>query len=111
MALLIFPPDNLAPQLAELLDPALRKQVATMVNEAILHSQGARREAKIRGLVRMRAWSEGKAREGGMDLPRRLGVGLDEEVEVEMQQQQQGRNGHDGGEEEDGEDGEEAMVT
>jgi glucose-induced degradation protein 8 len=86
MALLIFPPENLSPQLAELVDPHLRSVVANRVNEAILHSQGAKREAQIRKLVRVRAWSEKMAREGGagtgngrkIDLPDRLGLGLDE---------------------------------
>ncbi len=80
MALLIFPPENLSPQLAELVDPQLRKTVANRVNEAILHSQGARREAQIRKLVRLRAWSEKIAREGErkIDLPERLELGLDE---------------------------------
>ena len=86
MALLIFPPENLSPQLAELVDPQLRSVVANRVNEAILHSQGARREAQIRKLVRVRAWSEKMAREGGagtgsgrkIDLPERLELGLDE---------------------------------
>jgi hypothetical protein len=86
MALLIFPPENLSPQLAELVDPRLRSEVANRVNEAILHSQGVRREAQIRKLVRLRAWSEKMAREGGVgtgsgrkiDLPDRLELGLDE---------------------------------
>ncbi|KKY15614.1 putative ctlh domain-containing protein [Phaeomoniella chlamydospora] len=79
MALLIFPPENLAPQLAELIDPSLRKEVANRVNEAILHSQGARREAKLRHLIRLRTWSERKARESGKELPERLSIGLDPE--------------------------------
>jgi glucose-induced degradation protein 8 len=81
MALLIFPPENLSPQLAELVDPHLRSEVANRVNEAILHSQGVRREAQIRKLVRLRAWSEKVAREGGrkIDLPDRLELGLDEQ--------------------------------
>lgn len=82
MALLIFPAENLSPQLAELVDPQLRKVVANRVNEAILHSQGARREAQIRKLVRLRAWSEKIAREGAggrkIELPDRLELGLDE---------------------------------
>lgn len=86
MALLIFPPENLSPQLAELVDPHLRSVVANRVNEAILHSQGAKREAQIRKLARLRAWSEKMAREGGagtgsgrkIDLPDRLELGLDE---------------------------------
>ena len=77
MALLIFPADNLAPELAELIDPALRKDVANRVNEAILHSQGARREAKLRNLIRLRAWSEKKARDVGRDIPDRLSIGLE----------------------------------
>jgi len=77
MALLIFPPDNLAPQLAELIDPSLRKEVATRVNQAILESQGAKRDARLRNLIKLRAWSEKKARDMGRDLPDRLGIGLD----------------------------------
>ena len=77
MALLIFPPENLGPQLAELIDPSLRKQVANRVNEAILHSQGAKREARLRSLIRLRAWSENKARDMGRDLPDRLSIGLE----------------------------------
>lgn len=86
MALLIFPPENLSPQLAELVDPKLRSVVANRVNEAILDSQGATREARIRKLIRARAWSEKMAREGGagtgsgrkIDLPDRLELGLDD---------------------------------
>lgn len=82
MALLIFPPEKLTPQLKALLDPALRQTVATAVNEAILSSQGERREARIRSLVRLRAWAEQKAREAKLDLPYgRLSVGLGDEVE------------------------------
>jgi len=44
---------NLAPPLAELMDPALRRQVAANVNEAILGVQGVPKEAKIRRLVRL----------------------------------------------------------
>ncbi|KAI9797423.1 MAG: hypothetical protein M1833_005463 [Piccolia ochrophora] len=80
MALLIFPPDNLAPPLAALLDPSLRKSVANRVNEAILISQGARREARIRNMVRLRAWAEHKAREAKKDVPSRLPLGLDHEA-------------------------------
>jgi glucose-induced degradation protein 8 len=81
MALLIFPTENLAPQLAELIDPQLRKSVANSVNEAILCSQGARREAQIRKLVRMRAWSEKIARESKkVEIPEGgLPFGLDEQ--------------------------------
>ncbi|KAI9679285.1 MAG: hypothetical protein M1817_005305 [Caeruleum heppii] len=77
MALLIFPPDNLAPQLAAILDPSLRSSVGNRVNEAILLSQGRRREARIRSLVRVRAWAEQKARQQKKDLPVKLDLGLD----------------------------------
>lgn len=81
MALLIFPTENLAPQLAELIDPQLRKSVANRVNEAILSSQGARREAQIRKLVRLRAWSERMARKSArIEIPEGgLSFGLDEQ--------------------------------
>ncbi|OMP86786.1 UPF0559 protein [Diplodia seriata] len=79
MALLIFPPENLAPPLAQLLDPSLRQTVATRVNEAILASQGANREARIKQLVRLRAWSEQKAKEARKNIPASLSLGLDSE--------------------------------
>ena len=95
MALLIFPTDNLAPQLAELIDPQLRKSVANRVNEAILSSQGARREAQIRQLVRMRAWSEKTARQSkGIDIPEAgLGFGLDERPAAGSGMAEQNGNG------------------
>lgn len=58
MALLCFPPESLAPPLAELMDPALRRNVAAKVNEAILESQAWTKEARIRGLVRLRGWAD-----------------------------------------------------
>ncbi|KAJ5195283.1 uncharacterized protein N7498_008721, partial [Penicillium cinerascens] len=60
LALLIFPNDNLSPSLAALLDPGLRKDIATQVNEAILQNQGARKEARLRNLVKLRAFAEKK---------------------------------------------------
>lgn len=77
MALLIFPPDNLAPPLAALLDPNLRKDVAKRVNEALLQSQTERTKAKLYDLVKLRAWAEQKAREAKKDLPERIDLGLD----------------------------------
>lgn len=79
MALLIFPPERMTPQLKALLDPALRQRVATAVNEAILSSQGERREARIRNLVRLRNWAEKKAREAKLDLPEKISLGLGDE--------------------------------
>ncbi|PGH26825.1 hypothetical protein AJ80_01404 [Polytolypa hystricis UAMH7299] len=80
LSLLIFPSDNLAPSLAALLDPELRKNIAIRVNEAILQSQGARREAMLRKLVRARAWAEQKAREAKKDIPDKLDIGLSQET-------------------------------
>jgi len=79
MALLIFPPDNLAPPLAALLDTKLRKDVAKRVNEAILLSQGERTKSKLLELVRTRAWAEQKARDAKKDIPDRIDLGLDPE--------------------------------
>lgn len=76
-------PGNMTPvpndfgTLSELVDPSLRKRVAKDVNEALLESQGDRREANIRYLVRARAWAEQLAREKKVDLPPRLNLGLD----------------------------------
>jgi len=77
MALLIFPPDNLAPPLAALLDTKLRKDVAKRVNEAILQSNGERTRSKLLELVRTRAWAEQKARDAKKDIPDRIDIGLD----------------------------------
>ena len=78
MALLIFPPDNLTPPLAGLLDPELRQSIATKVNEAILTSQGVRSQARLKSLVRLRVWAERKAREQGKDLPEHLDIWPDD---------------------------------
>ena len=77
MALLIFSPADLTPPLKALLEPELRKTVANRVNETILSGQGMRRDAMIRKLVKLRLWSEKKAREAKKDLPSHLSVGLD----------------------------------
>lgn len=76
MALLLFPPETLEPQLAALLNPDLRRDAADSVNRAILERQSSRREAAIRQLVRMRAWAEHAAREQGASLPQHLDIGL-----------------------------------
>lgn len=76
LALLIFPNDNLSPSLAALLDPVLRKEIATQVNEAILQNQGARKAARLRNLVKLRAFAENKARDAKRDIPDKLDIGL-----------------------------------
>lgn len=80
MALLCFPADSLAPPLAELMDPALRRRVSSQVNEAIMEMQGMQKEAKVRGLVRLRAWSEQRLRSDKKDFPH-LDLGLDLDLE------------------------------
>jgi glucose-induced degradation protein 8 len=77
--------------LSELVDPSLRVKVAKDVNEAILQSQDQAREAKIRYLVRARAWAENLAREKKVDIPKVLSLGLDGEDEAQASQQ---GNGH-----------------
>jgi len=93
MALLLFPPENLEPQLAALLHPDLRKSVADRVNKAILASQGQRRDAAIRNLVRLRAWAEETARDVKKDLPDKLELGLDADVQSEDTNSHE--NGHE----------------
>lgn len=88
MALLVFPNDELEPQLAALLHPDLRRSVADRVNKAILTNQNQRRDATIRNLVRLRAWAENTARENKKDLPARLDLGLDAE-------EHETKNGHE----------------
>lgn len=77
MALMIFPPEKMTAEFKELLDLKLRESVATSVNKAILESRGQRSEAKIRQLVRARAWAEAQAREAKIDVPADLHIGLD----------------------------------
>jgi len=77
MALLVFPTDNLTPQLADLLKPSLRWDVADRVNQAILRRQGQSVEAKIKEWVRARAWSEREARKHKKDVPAHIKLVLD----------------------------------
>ena len=76
LALLIFPSENLDPSLSSLLSPDLRKEIANRVNEAILQNQGTHKGARLRNLVRLRAWAERKAREARKDIPEKLDIGL-----------------------------------
>ena len=77
MALLIFPPDNLAPTLAALLDPALRQEVAQRVNRALLQSRGERTKATLYDLINHRAWAQQKALETMKDrVPEHLDLGF-----------------------------------
>lgn len=79
MALLIFPHDQLQPELASLLHSDLRRETAENVNDAVLRQETDRREAAIRSLVKMRAWAESSARTGKKDLPGQIDLGLNGE--------------------------------
>ncbi|KAF2672114.1 lish motif-containing protein [Microthyrium microscopicum] len=83
MALIIFPRDNLPVTLKPLLDPALRFDIAAQVNEAILLSSGSRREARIKDLIKLRQWSEQKARDMKKAIPARLSLGLNLDDETD----------------------------
>jgi len=79
MSLLIFlpaAPGTLQKELNELLEPSLRRNVASKVNEAILISMGAHGESRMRSLVRLRQWAETKARAAQKDIPPALPLGL-----------------------------------
>jgi hypothetical protein len=84
MSLLIFLPaiGTLQKELTELLEPSLRRNVASKVNEAILTTMGARGEARMRSLVRLRHWAEAKARAAGKDIPPTLPLGLQDTDDV-----------------------------
>jgi glucose-induced degradation protein 8 len=77
MTLVIFPHDSLDPQLAAILNPGLRREVAETVNRAILQRLADRRESAIRELVHTRTWSEDRARETGTSVPDAMEHGLD----------------------------------
>lgn len=76
MALFLYPRNELRPEQAALLHPDLRREVADMVNKAIVFRQTKRREAAIRQLVKVRTWAEDSARSAKKDLPSRLDLGL-----------------------------------
>lgn len=83
MSLLLFGLEDLAPQLARILHPDLRREVADQVNKAILDSQAQKTEASIRSLVRLRAWAENSAKDQKKNIPDRIEIGLDVEPTAE----------------------------
>lgn len=93
MALLVFPTDNLTPQMSELLKPSLRWEVADRVNQAILRRQGQSVEAKIKEWVRARAWAEKEAKLAHKDIPANLKLVLDGDDE-EGSEMDDGMNGN-----------------
>ena len=77
MAILVFPPGQIHPSLAHILEPGLRKDVAKRVNEAMLSSLGEDRRTRLYELVKTREWVEKKARDANRKLPFRMEIGLD----------------------------------
>jgi hypothetical protein len=69
MALLCFPPDNLVPQLQDLMDIKLRKRIADDVNNALLRRQGIGGESKIKMLVKLWGWAGSALAEQKVDFP------------------------------------------
>lgn len=69
MALLCFPPDKLAPELAHLMDLDLRYKVAQDVNTFILARQGIAGESNIRSLIRLWGWAEHELDKLNVDVP------------------------------------------
>ncbi|KAF4125380.1 Pfam:RanBPM CRA [Geosmithia morbida] len=76
MALLMIPHDSLEPQLAALLDPALRQDAAEKVNSAIMANRSLQTASGLRTLLRMRCYTENRAREYGIPIPPKLDIGL-----------------------------------
>lgn len=76
MALMIYEKDKMPVHMKELLDLKLRETVAGEVNKAILASQGMKPEARIRELVRARAWAEVQGKPLNV-LPTNTDIGLD----------------------------------
>lgn len=77
MALMIFSPEKMTPEMKGLLDLRLRETVAAEVNRAMMTAKGRAPEARIKELVRARAWAEEQAKDARVDLPTDIGIGLD----------------------------------
>jgi len=101
MCLIVFAPDKIPAKITALLDPQLKQEVADAVNQAILDSYGRNKEARIKALIKLRAWAEQKAREAGKDaVPPTLAIDLDND----------GATGQDSAMHENGQSGLEADV-
>lgn len=69
MALLCFPPNSNIPQLQELMDYKLRKQIAQEVNEALMSIQGLSGDTKLHKLIHL--WGYGEKQLGEkVEFPR-----------------------------------------
>jgi len=88
MALVVYGNKPLPDEVALLLKPDSRRKIAVDVNHAILKSQDAPHVARIADVLKVRQWSELKARERKLDIPPvlRLGIeggdGRDEDIEM-----------------------------
>lgn len=76
---------------AELVDPSLKMEVANNVNAAILKSVGRKERSRIHNVLQTRAWSENLARENRISLPQDMTVSLHE-----MPAGSQSQNGNNG---------------
>ena len=76
MALLVYPRESLDEDLAELIHPKMRRELAQEVNSAILAYQCDRRDSAIRHLVRMRSWAETSARDQKLAVPETFDMSL-----------------------------------
>ena len=83
MALLIFPRAKLPAQLKALLEPSLRLEIATLVNDSLLRREGSQRESQIKRLIKVRQWSEQECRKTQKPIPGRLPLGLTADEEKE----------------------------
>ena len=89
MLLLLFPAEKPIPEkLKYILEPKLREEVAERVNQALLERMGESTHPRLADMVRLRVWSENKARESKIDLPEHIDIGLD--------QASAAQNGHNG---------------
>ena len=77
MALLVFDESKLSAPLAAILDPQLRVNIATKVNEAILRAYGESPGARLVELLKTRLWAENEARRLNKPLPEKIDIGLD----------------------------------
>lgn len=99
MALVVYDPKKRPDKIEELLRPALRMKIAEDANRALRVSTGVAAEARLKGLFKLRAWAEMKAREAKVDIPARIPLGLelaDDEGEEEDYQNGNGRGSMEG---------------
>jgi len=72
----MLPIENLAPPLAVLIGPALRRQVPAKVNDVTLEVQGVPKEPTVGPLVSLMAWADQRMRSESRETPG-MDLGLD----------------------------------